>query len=678
MGSTLSTSLRFLLVLLLGTASLFAASPQAMAAEQADLQVNLTGPAQSSPNAGFTYTIAVSNLGPSAADGSRVDFTAPTGATGVTVTCGSPTAGAVCGTFTVANGKATGTLTKFPGNGGAVITVKGTFGAGSSATATATVTAPSGVTELDPSSNTSTQNTALAQAQVNTTTTVSPATVASGGTVTVTTTFENVGTVPVQNFIMQGSGNRVGPAPYLAQFVGTTVCGASSTVECPPATLGAVDSGASLQMPFSGDAVTLQPGQKIVFVSQLTVTRSCTTGGVGSGIDFTSGYNRDQVADGNKYTVFGTNTSTATLTISGGDSPCPSLRLSKTVDKYNAPSGQERTFTIRLVNPTTTDITVGSLDDEMGGSSTYAKFQFTGTVKCAATSTAPCPFPEQGATFTNTNPFSLRNYVLPAGTELVLTIPTTVTAQCQIRNSYAANYVRADNLSFAQTGQIYYSQTLPFFITGLPPCDVPTVTVTPVRTSPQVIGVGEITSDTVTLTNTGTAPTATASILYYSFGAAGDIPFGLADMKVVCVQAESTGDCGKFTTITSNRGSSSYVLQPGEKLVLKRTARITFTGTCPPSETSSLRTIYENSYTGEFRPSTYEQKWLFQDIRCNDVAVETTVPSLTPEAGAAFPVAATVSNQVGVARDVAFSMALPANGYVFDPAGGGTPSRARW
>ncbi|MBD4567096.1 hypothetical protein GUG69_21665, partial [Xanthomonas citri pv. citri] len=77
---------------------------------------------------------------------------------------------------------------------------------------------------MDPSSNTSTQNTALAQAQVNTTTTVSPTTVASGGTVTVTTTFENVGPVAVENFdlrgLFEGTSGPADGASY--SFEGTT------------------------------------------------------------------------------------------------------------------------------------------------------------------------------------------------------------------------------------------------------------------------------------------------------------------------------------------------------------------------------------------------------------------------------------------------------------------------
>ena len=668
MGRTLSTTSHLFLVLLLAIASVLGIAPAAQAAEQADLQVNLTGPAQSSPNVDFTYTIAVSNLGPSAADGSRVDFTAPAGATGVTVTCGSPTAGAVCGTFTVANGRALGTLTKFPGNGGAVITVRGTFGAGSSATATATITAPTGVTELDPSSNTSTQNTALAQAQVNTTTTVSPTTVASGGTVTVTTTFENVGPVAVENFdlrgLFEGTSGPADGASY--SFEGTTECATSSEIPCPADSLGKVSITGDnrARMPFDGAKVDLAPGQKIVFSTTLTVERSCDLNRSSRAGTVTSQfYPRQQATStGAPYEVQGNSYSSAEFFVTGGGSLCPRpLILSKTVDQPSAPSGEERTFTIAVENPNDTPASVGSLVDTLIHSG-YVGFTATGGVSCAAESSAPCP-PGVTGTAVTADGFAVEDVQLPAGSRLVLSIPMRLGATCRAGGT-GVNSVNANNIRVGEQPLSGESTLVDYVIADLPDCGEGVLDITADRTSPEVVYSGQDTVDRVVITNNSNTAV-TEAVLGVSPGSR---PQGFSyflPRDVTCVPGESSGDCSTFQSALG--GGYTFALGPGESLVLIASAPVQLDGVCPSGEPGSYTTSYTLRAGSGYWADDTEQR-----VGCNDVAAETAVPTLTPQAGSAFPVTATVSNEGGVARDTKFSMVLPANGYVFDPAAGDT------
>jgi uncharacterized repeat protein (TIGR01451 family) len=111
------------------------------------------------PGAPLTYTIVVSNGGPSGADGARVQDTLPAALAGFTWTCTPSGAGASCGT---ASGSGNiDALVTLPAGTSATFTVSGTVPAGTvgALVNTATVTPPLGVTDPVQGNNSSVAST---------------------------------------------------------------------------------------------------------------------------------------------------------------------------------------------------------------------------------------------------------------------------------------------------------------------------------------------------------------------------------------------------------------------------------------------------------------------------------------------------------------------------------------
>src|SRR5262249_14535243 len=126
---------------------------------QADLAVSKVGsPDPYVPGAPLTYTIVVSNAGPSNVSNARVQDALPAPLAGFTWTCTPSGAGASCGTAAGSgNLDALGTL---PAGTHATFTVSGTVPAGTTAALvnTVTVTPPAGVSDPEPVNNSATSS----------------------------------------------------------------------------------------------------------------------------------------------------------------------------------------------------------------------------------------------------------------------------------------------------------------------------------------------------------------------------------------------------------------------------------------------------------------------------------------------------------------------------------------
>ena len=121
-----------------------------------NLSVVKLGPAQALPGSTVSYRITISNNGPDAADGSTYSDAVPAVLSNVAVTCGSPSAGAVCGAnaANVAGNLVTGTIGKLPAGSSVVITISGKAPNTPSRFANlVTVATPIGVIDTDPSDN---------------------------------------------------------------------------------------------------------------------------------------------------------------------------------------------------------------------------------------------------------------------------------------------------------------------------------------------------------------------------------------------------------------------------------------------------------------------------------------------------------------------------------------------
>ncbi|HEV7744231.1 MAG TPA: DUF11 domain-containing protein [Pyrinomonadaceae bacterium] len=121
------------------------------------------------PGNPVTYTIVVSNAGPDASNGSIVTDTVPASITGVTWTCGSPTGGSTCGAAS-GSGNSINTTANLTSGGSVTYTVSGTLSAGATGTLTNTarvvtpaagVTDPNDPTRTGANNNSATDNTTI-------------------------------------------------------------------------------------------------------------------------------------------------------------------------------------------------------------------------------------------------------------------------------------------------------------------------------------------------------------------------------------------------------------------------------------------------------------------------------------------------------------------------------------
>jgi len=107
----------------------------------------------------ITYTLVITNAGPSSADGATYNDPMPAGITGITASCGSATGGASCGAGpSVTGSTVSGTVPVLPPGGSLTITINGTAPSGATQMLvnTATLTNPPGTPDPNPTNNTST------------------------------------------------------------------------------------------------------------------------------------------------------------------------------------------------------------------------------------------------------------------------------------------------------------------------------------------------------------------------------------------------------------------------------------------------------------------------------------------------------------------------------------------
>ena len=165
------------------------------AGPQADLQISKVGsPKPYVPGALLTYTIVVSNAGPSNVTNARVQDALPAPLVGFTWTCVASGVGAGCGT---ASGSGSiDALVTLPAGTHATFTVSGTVPAATTGalTNTATVTPPLGVTDPVPGNNSATDTDAAgAQADLTISKVGSPKPYVPGALLTYTIVVGNAG-----------------------------------------------------------------------------------------------------------------------------------------------------------------------------------------------------------------------------------------------------------------------------------------------------------------------------------------------------------------------------------------------------------------------------------------------------------------------------------------------------
>ncbi|WP_395684146.1 hypothetical protein, partial [Dokdonella sp.] len=212
----------------------------------ADIRSVKTGTASVGLGGALSYTVVVSNLGPSAANGTTFSDAVPAGVTSVAASCGTPTGGAACGTVNVAGNNVTSTITTLPSGGSVTFTITGTAPtSGTSVTNSATAQPPSGTTDPVPGNNTGTATTNLLQPQLTVTKTATPNPFIVGQAASYTITVANGGagptagnitvsdTLPAGITLASATGANwscIGTTALSCTYTGTIAAGGSTTL----------------------------------------------------------------------------------------------------------------------------------------------------------------------------------------------------------------------------------------------------------------------------------------------------------------------------------------------------------------------------------------------------------------------------------------------------------------
>ncbi len=174
---------------------------------QADLSITKTdGLSVAVPGQATTYTITVSNAGPSSALSASVADTFPAALTGVTWTC----SGAGGGTCTAVGSGNIADTVNLPAGGSLTYIANATIDGGASGTLTntATVAAPGGVTDPNPGNNSATDSTSLDAPPEITDLTVTPGTINENGSVNLSVTFTDPNTQEAHEVVINwGDGS---------------------------------------------------------------------------------------------------------------------------------------------------------------------------------------------------------------------------------------------------------------------------------------------------------------------------------------------------------------------------------------------------------------------------------------------------------------------------------------
>jgi uncharacterized repeat protein (TIGR01451 family) len=282
-----------------------------------------------------TYTIVVTNNGPSPADGAIFKDGIITGLTVTAVSCGSAAGGAACpaaGDTTITLMQGTGIIIPtLPSGGSVTFSVTGTAtGAASPIANVATITAPAGATDPTPGNNTATDpaDTVGPSANLAITKDDGVTTIGSGATTTYNIVVTNLGPSPANNSVFKDA------ALTGLSVTGVTCNSPTGSAACPTAvnTTVALMQGTGIVIP------TLPSGGSVTF--SVTATVTATSGSIANVATITppSGVT-DPVAGNNSATD---PADTVSL--------LADLLITKTDSRSSIPTGRAVTYTIVVAN----------------------------------------------------------------------------------------------------------------------------------------------------------------------------------------------------------------------------------------------------------------------------------------------------------------------------------------
>jgi uncharacterized repeat protein (TIGR01451 family) len=470
----------------------------------ADLSiVKSDGVSTVTPGNGVTYTIVVSNAGPSPANGAIVNDVLPATLLGATWTC----VGAGGGTCTASGSGNINDSVNLPAGASVTYTLTATLNASASGSLvnTATVSAPPGVTDPNPSNNSSTDtDTINAVVGLGVTKTDGATTYTPGGTATYTIVVTNAGPSSAANVSINDA------LPAGVTLTATPTCTPNGTATC--GTVTGAAGGNSVAV--TGATIAAGAGNSLTLTVPVAFASSMTTDPLVNTVDVLD------VASGGTANASDSDTRAAAVTIA----------VVKTDGSASYTPGGTATYQVTVTNGGISDATNVTVSDALPPGVTL-----TGTVTCLPTGIATC------GTVTGTTggtAFGTTGATIPAGGISSLVFSAPVAFAPSLVTDPLVNTAQATDLSSGATGSGSDS-------------DVRSANVTLALTKTDGIAFytpGGTATYTITVANTGSSVATNVSIT-------DNLPIGVTLSAPATCTPSGTATCG---AISGAAGASSF------------------------------------------------------------------------------------------------------------------------
>ncbi len=480
----------------------------------ANVKTVKTGPASVNAGGVVSYSIRISNAGPSAANGTSFTDTVPSSVSGVTATCGNALGGALCpAAVSVSGNTVSSIVSSLPSGGSVDITVNGTV-AGTATGAivnTASITPPAGTIDSDATDNISTVSTNVNLVADVSVAKTGPSSFTPGAVISYQIKISNAGPSSANGT----SFNDIVPS----QITGVTASCAS--------TLGGAICPASVSVSgntVSGAVTTLPSGGSVV----VTISGTVAPGAVGNISNTATIAPPSNVTDQDPVN----NSSTATTPIT----PTADISIAKTATATAIP-GSSITYSLVIANAGPSAANGTTFSDPVSANVTGI------TATCSvATGGAVCP---AGVTVAG-NLVSGAIPTLPSGASVRITISGTVIAAATGNISNTATAAPPSGTTDPNTANNTSTAS-----TALTPTADLAVTKIKVTPSGNVVP-GQPVQYLIEMTNAGPSNVTGASL-------SDALPAGLTSMTWVC-SVSGIADCDTTATSTGASGSGSINL----------------------------------------------------------------------------------------------------------------------
>jgi uncharacterized repeat protein (TIGR01451 family) len=509
----------------------------------ANVAVQKMGPSSFSAGGAISYTIRISNAGPSAANGTTFNDLVPTTITGITASCGSATNGAVCpSSVNVSGNTVNGAIPTLPSGASVVITINGVVSPGATGTIsnTATIALPPGVSDPDQGNNTSTVSTPVTPTADVSIIKTAPSNATPGSSISYTLVINNAG---------PSAANGTGFSDTVNTAIGNL------NASCANALNGAV-CPSTISISAGGVVSAIIPN--LPSNSSITITINGTVSGSASGA--ISNTATLSLPSGTVDPNLSNNTSTISTTLS----PTADLQVTKVklLPLANLIPGQPVRYQIELLNNGPSNAIGVALTDALPAG--LASMSWT----CTVSGNADCDTNTLGTNASGVGAIAMTAISLNAGAANKITIIVDGIVANNATNSVSNTVTVAPPSGTIDPNLANNTATVTSPVTL-------TADVTVLKTGPATINAGQVITYLVKMTNAG--PSAADGTSFID-----NVPAGITNVQAICDQVLATNGavCPSAIAVSANNVNASVPTLPAFSSVTF-TITGTVSGTAP-------------------------------------------------------------------------------------------------